>query len=188
LSPCLVCKAIQRNAVANIDRRHIVQYVSRSILHMSVQFYTLPGNTSGTASIPILNGPTLLAGLTVETSAENNVVSIRANIAWAAWPPGRTRVLFEIWRGAPGTGTEVASVLDSADGRYDSAAVTEFSHFDAGFVSPQTHTYVLTAEIYDPGPAGNSAAATGPLIFSALVTNLPSVIFSELPNNNFGGA
>lgn len=95
---------------------------------MSYQFYTLPQNTSGAASIPIFNTPTSLASLTVAAGPGNDIATVRANIGWQAQVVQNvTQVLFKIWRGAPGTGELVCSVQDSAESLFDNFATTDFS-------------------------------------------------------------
>jgi hypothetical protein len=70
---------------------------------MSMQYYTLPQNTSGAVDIPITNTLIPLAILTVTPSLGNNIGIVRANIGWQAMNEP-TRVIFKIWREAPGTG------------------------------------------------------------------------------------
>jgi len=67
---------------------------------MSIQYYTLPQNTSGAVNIPIFNTPTPLAFITVTPGPGNDIGSVRANIGWQALTGRTTQVIFKIWRGA----------------------------------------------------------------------------------------
>jgi len=89
------------------------------IENMSIQYYTLPQNTSGAVNIPIFNTPTPLAFITVTPGPGNDIVSVRANIGWQALTGRTTQVIFKIWRGVPGTGQIVCSVQDSAESSFD---------------------------------------------------------------------
>jgi len=151
---------------------------------MSYQFFTLPQNTSGAASIPISNTPTPLASLTVEAGSGNNLVTLRANVGWRAIL-SLTRVLFKIWRGAPVTGELICSVQDSTESAYDNLATTDFCNVVSGLASDQPVTFVLTAETVD---TNTLAEVIGPLTFTAYGTNLNETRYFELPNNTFGGA
>ncbi|MEL4106135.1 hypothetical protein AAFA46_04745 [Oscillospiraceae bacterium WX1] len=150
---------------------------------MSFQYYALPQNTSGAALIPISNAPTPLAFLTVVTDDANNLVTLRANIGWRA-ALSTTRIIYKIWRTAPGTGTLVCSVQDGAENFNDYAATTDFS--DVVSVTPnQPVTFILTAETVD---VGAQASVVGPLSFTAFGTNLTVISYYELINNTVGGA
>lgn len=135
---------------------------------MSIQYYTLPQNTTGAANIPIFNTPTPLVILTVTPGTGNNIGTVRANIGWEALT-GTTRVIFKVWRGAPNTGNLVYSATDSGEGNFDFRKVTTLAHVDRGFTTSGLVTYTLTAELTNPDTA---ASVIGPLTFTAVPGNL----------------
>lgn len=151
---------------------------------MSFQYYTLPQNTSEAANIPIFNTPTPLAILTVTPASGNDIGIVRANIGWHA-SNGTARVIFKIWRGAPGTGQLVCSVEDSAEFFFDELATTDFSGVVTGLVPNQPVTFVLTAETVG---AGTQARVIGPLTMTVFDTNSNVVSYYQFPNNVFGAA
>ena len=151
---------------------------------MSLQFYTLPLNTSGAAEIPIFNTPTPLASLTIVAGSGNDIATVRANIGWQARNEP-TQVLYKIWRGAPVTGQLVCSVQDSAESSFDNVATTDFSDVVSSLISGQPVTFILTAETVGTGTQAN---VIGPLTFTVFDTNSNNVSYYELPNNTFGGA
>ena len=104
---------------------------------MSIQYYTLPQNTSGAVNIPIFNTPTPLAFITVTPGPGNDIGSVRANIGWQALTGRTTQVIFKIWQVAPVTGTLISSADDSAVVKR--GVVTSFSHVYSGFTTAQTN-------------------------------------------------
>ncbi len=150
---------------------------------MSFQYYTLPHNTSGAASITITNTPTPLATLTVAAGSDNPIATVRANIGWQALNLP-THVLFKIWRGAPVTGQLVCSVQDSGENFFDNLVTTDFSGVVTGLVANQPVTFVLTAETTS---AFTQARVIGPLTMTVFDTNSNIISFYQFPNNIFGG-
>jgi len=154
------------------------------IEEMSIQYYTLPQNTSGAANIPIFNTPTPLAALTVAPSSGNDIATVRANIGWQA----RSRVanvIFRIWGSAPGAGQLVCSVQDSAEDPSDARVTTDFSGVVSGLTPNQPVTFILTAEAIG---AGVQASVIGPLTLTVFDTSSNVVSYYQFPNNNFGAA
>lgn len=154
---------------------------------MSYQFYTLPQNTSGAATIPVSTMPTPLASLTIAAGPGNDFVVLRTNVGWRAQEISNdvTQVLFKIWRGAPVTGELVCSVQDSVERVFDYAATTDFNTVVSGLSSDQAVTFVLTAETVD---AGTQAEVIGPITYTAFGTNSDTIRYFQLPNNTVGGA
>ena len=151
---------------------------------MSIQYYTLPQNTSGAVNIPITNTPTPLVFLTVTPSSNNDLGTVRANIGWQALT-GTTPVIFKIWRGAPGTGQLVCSVQDSAESSFDNYATTDFSGVISGLVSGQPVTFALTAETVS---ASIQARVIGPLTMTVFDIGSNIVSYYQFPNNVYGAA
>lgn len=151
---------------------------------MSIQYYTLPQNTSGSANIPILNTPTPLVILTVTPGSGNDIGTVRANIGWEALS-GTVQVIFKIWRGSPVTGQLVCSVQDSAERSFDNLVTTNFSGVVSGLVTDQPVTFVLTAETVGTGA---QARVIGPLTMTVFDTNSNIVSYYQYPNNVFGAA
>ena len=145
-----------------------------------VSYYELPNNTFGGANIPVAQTPVPVAFIDVDVVPGQNVL-LRPTACWIAtsnlFP--KVDVLFKLWRGAPITGTLIASADDSAD--VERGAVTSFSHVDTGFTSAQTVTYVLTVEVPDPGHTTN---IVGALIITGSVQPLSS--YFTLPQNTSG--
>ena len=140
-----------------------------------VSYYELPNNTFGGANIPVAQAPVPVAFINVHVVPGQNVI-LRPTACWIAtneiFP--KVDVLFKLWRGAPITGTLIASADDSGD--VERGAVTTFSHVDTGFTSEQTVTYVLTVEAPDPGRTAN---IVGALIITGSVQTLSA--FFKLP-------
>lgn len=145
-----------------------------------VSYYELPNNTFGGANIPVAQPPVPVAFITVNVLPGQNVI-LRPTACWKATSSvfPKVDVLFKLWRGAPITGTLIASADDSAD--VESGAVTTFSHVDSGFSSAQTVTYVLTVEAPD---LGHTASIMGALIITGSVETLSA--FFTLPQNISG--
>ena len=127
------------------------------------KFYELPNNNVGGAIIPISQTPMPLAALTINT-ASNVVITIRPTLGWQSLTEPTT-VVFKVWRGAPTTGTLVASDEESGESGFDRYRVTSFSHVDSGFASSQPVTYVITAETVGSGTRAN---IIGPVTFTVL--------------------
>jgi hypothetical protein len=151
---------------------------------MSFQYYTFPQNTSGSANIPIFNTPTPLAILTAVPGSGSDIATVRANIGWQGISRV-ARVLFKIWRGAPGTGQLVCSVQDCAESPYDDYVTTDFSGVVSGLTANQPDTFVLTAETVD---AGAQASVIGPLTMTIYDANSNILSYYQFPNNTFGAA
>lgn len=145
-----------------------------------VSYYQFPNNIFGTANIPVTQTPVPVAFIVVNVEPGQNVI-LRHTACWIATGSLTPKVdmLFKIWRGAPITGTLIASADDSAD--VERGAVTSFSHVDSGFTSAQTITYVITAEAPDPG---HTASIVGALTITGSTQALSS--FFTLPHNTFG--
>ena len=145
-----------------------------------VSYYELPNNTFGGANIPVAQTPVPVAFINVNVVPGQNVI-LRPTACWIATSSifPKVDVLFKLWRGAPITGTLIASADDSSD--VERGAVTSFSHVDTGFTSAQTVTYVLTVEAPDPGHTAN---IVGALIITGSVQTLSS--FFTLPQNTSG--
>ncbi|AET70372.1 hypothetical protein Desor_4979 [Desulfosporosinus orientis DSM 765] len=141
-------------------------------------YFELPNNTFGGANIPVAQTPVAFINVNVEPGQD---VILRSTACWIATSSifPKVDVLFKLWRGAPITGTLIASADDSAD--VERGAVTSFSHVDSGFTSAQTVTYVLTVEAPDPG---NTANIVGALIITGFAQTLSS--FFTLPQNTSG--
>ncbi|MDR3540210.1 MAG: hypothetical protein P4L69_04475 [Desulfosporosinus sp.] len=143
-------------------------------------YYELPNNTFGGVNIPVAQTPVPLAFINVDVVPGQNVI-LRPTACWIAtsniFP--KVDVLFKLWRGAPITGTLIASADDSGD--VERGAVTTFSHVDTGFTSAQTVTYVLTVEAPNPGLTAN---IVGALIITGSVQTLSA--FFTLPQNTSG--
>lgn len=150
------------------DPGHTASIVGALIITGSVEtlsaFFTLPQNTSGSVSIPIIAAGTPLAAITAETSPGLKIV-LRAAVGWQLTSSSITPILFKIWRGAPTTGTLIYSTLDSGEGSLDYRKVTALAHVDSGFTASGPVTYTLTAELTKPGTAAN---VVGPLTFTAV--------------------
>jgi len=151
---------------------------------MSLQYYTLPQNTSGAANIPIYNTPTPLVILTVTPGSGNDIGTVRANIGWEALT-GTVQVIFKIWRGAPVSGQLVCSVQDSAERSFDNLVTTDFSGVVTGLTANQPVTFVLTAETV--GTAAQ-ARVVGPLTMTIFDISSNIVSYYQFPNNVFGAA
>ncbi len=145
-----------------------------------VSYYQLPNNTFGAANIPVAQTPVPVGFIVIDVQPGQNVI-LRHSACWIATGSVFPKVdmLFKIWRGAPITGTLIASADDSAD--VETGAVTSFSHVDSGFTSAQTVTYVITAEAPDPG---RTASIVGALTITGSTQALGS--FFTLPNNTSG--
>lgn len=145
-----------------------------------VSYYQFPNNVFGAASIPVTQTPVPVGFITVNVQPGQNVI-LRHTACWVTTSSTvpKVDVLFKIWRGAPITGTLIASADDSAD--FEGGAVTSFSHVDSGFTSAQTVTYVITAEAPD---AGRTASIVGALTTTGSTQQLSS--FFTLPNNTSG--
>ncbi len=103
---------------------------------------------------------------------------LRYSACWIVTGTSTSKVdmLFKIWRGAPITGTLIASADDSADA--EGGAVTSFSHVDSGFTSSQAITYVITAEVPD---SDRTASIVGALTTTGSTQQISS--FLTLPHN-----
>jgi len=145
-----------------------------------VSYYQFPNNIFGAASIPVAQTPVPVGFIVVNVQPGQNVI-LRHSACWIATSSifPKVDMVFKIWRGAPVTGTLIASADDSAD--VERGAVTTFSHVDSGFTSAQTVTYVITAEAPD---AGNTASIVGALTTTGSTQQLSS--FFTLPNNTSG--
>ncbi|AET67073.1 hypothetical protein Desor_1415 [Desulfosporosinus orientis DSM 765] len=145
-----------------------------------LSYFELPNNTFGGANIPVAQAPVPVAVINVNVEPGQNVI-LRPTACWIStrsiFP--KVDVLFKLWRGAPITGTLIASADDSAD--VERGAVTSFSHVDSGFTSAQIVTYVLTAEAPDPS---YTASIVGALIITGSAQTLSS--FFTLPQNTSG--
>lgn len=128
----------------------------------------------------VTQAPVPVASIVVNVEPGQNVI-LRYSACWIATSSLLPKVdmLFKIWRGAPITGTLIASADDSAD--VERGAVTSFSHVDSGFTSAQTVTYVVTVEAPDPG---HTASIVGALTTTGSTQELSS--FYTLPNNTSG--
>lgn len=117
-----------------------------------ISYFELPNNTFGGANIPVAQSPVPVAFINVNVNVVpgQNVI-LRPTVCWIATSliVPKVDVIFKLWRGAPITGTLVASADDSAD--TERGGVTSFSHVDTGFTSAQSITYVLTVEAPEPG-------------------------------------
>jgi len=136
------------------------------------RFFVLPDNTSGSVSKPIARSPALttLARLCLDSGRNFDAVLLTATVGWQAVTDAtgqeKVDVLFKIWRGAPGTGALIFSVVDSGESGFDSNKVPSFTHVDTSCdCRPLTQLRdPLTAELPD---AGSAATVVGPITFVA---------------------
>jgi len=130
---------------------------------MAINFYEFPDNRSGAAFIPISQNEVPVASVTAFVM-QGQVVGLYATIGWqGTGSVSPIMVRYRLWRGAPLTGTSVSSAIDSAEPGFDNFVTTNFAHIDTGFTSNQNATYVLTAQLLNPGTA---AAVIGGLVLT----------------------
>ncbi|MCR2806003.1 hypothetical protein [Paenibacillus soyae] len=136
-------------------------------------FFVLPNNVTGGTAIVLTPAPQSIAAFTISTSG-SDLVSLFGTVGWQAvvdqgGQVQKVDVIFEMWRGAVGTGELIFRVIDSAQATnqlgqlFDNLRVTTLKHIDKRFQSSSSSVYTLSARL---GTGGASAATViGPITY-----------------------